>query len=200
MASRFDRVGNDDKLDRYYTPKWVTKALLEKIDVNPGESVIGEPCAGQGHIAKVLEQRGIFCRCSDIDPNSPYRQGDATDLNFVKRKFGFCTGIITNPPYSADTGTAFQVLDTLLNLEIPIAMLLRLSFLEPPKENPRKKCYEGEPDIYRPSRIIVLPRVNFEGPGLSGKDSSGAGETSCWIIWKPDEQSEPDIEWCVGSC
>lgn len=180
--SRYGRISDADKLDRYYTPRWATDLLLNEWAPLDDAQTIGEPCAGIGHIVEPLEERGYRCIASDIDPESPYEQVDATSKEALARYAGVDC-IVTNPPYSCDTGTAFEVLENLVKLEVPIAMLLRLNFLEPPKRGDRKACYQGYPDELRPVNVVVLPRVNYHNSG----DSNPA--TSCWMTWRPDSRT-----------
>lgn len=178
--SRYGRISDADDLDRYYSPKWPLELFLEE-----GSALwngrIAEPCAGRGDMVEVLEDHGCDVVAGDIDPGSPYPAVDATDPEAVQERYSGCDAVITNPPYSAMTGSAFDVLEALVTLETPIAMLVRLSFLEPPAKGDRKACYmEGAGEL-RPVRVKILPRVQYSGP--KGGDDNPA--TSCWCVWRP---------------
>lgn len=178
--SHYGRISEADDLDRYYTPRWPVELLFEELDPEIWGPTVAEPCAGQGHIVEVLEEHGYDVVAGDIDPESPYPQIDPTDRPDTL-PYRQCDSIITNPPYSADTASAFEVLKTMLYYEVPVAMLLRESFIEPCAD--RAACYRDDAHRLRPSRLLVLPRVDYGGPG--GGDANPA--TSIWFIWRPDQ-------------
>lgn len=186
MGSRFGRIQDSDPLDRYYSPPYTVELLLEWIgDSEVWQGTIAEPCAGDGAIVDVLEAHGRDVVGGDIDPGSPYPEVDATDEAAVLERYRGVDAVVTNPPYDAPTGTAFEVLDTLSVLEVPVAMLCRTSFLEPPKTGARSRCFEESESAVnslRPVAIGFLPRVDFTGPG-GGDNNAGR---SCWILWRFD--------------
>lgn len=184
--SRFGRVDADDHLDRYYTPAWATRALLERIDVE-GLGV-SEPCAGDLHIHQVLcEYAPEWVNLTDVYPQySDVEFCDATDPGMTYMMHGDSDIVITNPPYNADTGSASDVISTLLEaLDCDVWALLRLSFLEP--------CGDRFELLERMDRTIVLPRVHYTGPAVS--ESGSNPETSVWCGWLQDPWYERNIEF-----
>jgi len=178
--TRFGRISADDKLDRYYTPEWATRALLDKVNID-GKTVL-EPCAGQGHIAEVVERDAFHVICGDIDPDSPfYNRTDATSQEQLVGQYGDgIDAVITNPPYSADSGSASGVIRACLDaFDVPVICLLRLSFLEPASGR------FGIIDTL--DRALVLPRVNFHGPGPGERMRNN--QTSVWCAWNIDDHS-----------
>ena len=182
-----------DALDRYYTPQWVTEALLEHVHVT---GFVLEPCAGMGGIADVLERRGRpVIRC-DIDPTASVenRVHDFLSDPYVggfKMKYAAPSWIITNPPYvTPDKRKASDFVRRALGIAPRVAMLLRLSWLEPCAD--RADIFKDTP----PSRLIILPRIAFKGPG--GKGNRTDSVTSAWIVWDHDDSDAsvtPGISW-----
>lgn len=172
---------SDRELDRYYSPEWTVRLLLESIDGDDWGPTVAEPCAGRGDIVDVLESEGFDTVAGDLDPDSEFERVDAVDP-VARLRYRDADSVITNPPYTADSGSAFDVLENLIPLGVPVAMLLRLSFLEPPKRAGRRVCFQDpDSDLY-PHRAIILTRVHYEGP--EGGDSNP--ETSVWVVWRPD--------------
>lgn len=178
--SRYGRISEADDLDRYYTEQdWPIELLLDELDLDTWGPTVAEPCAGQGDMVETIASHFDDVVAGDLDPASPYPAVDATGSEALERYAG-CDCVITNPPYSSDTGTAFEVLDNLLALEVPIALLLRLSFKEPCAD--REACYRADAGVRRPYYEWTLPRFDYGGPG----GGSGNPATSVWYVWRPD--------------
>lgn len=80
--------------DFYPTPEWVTDQLLEAIQV-PELVSVWEPAAGEGHIVKVLQRRGLGVWATDIQ-----RHAELDNLtDFLTDDGPECSAIITNPPF-----------------------------------------------------------------------------------------------------
>ena len=154
-------------LDAYYTPAAQTLALLKLHDVTGS---ILEPCVGGGDIARQLPGD---VRTNDIDPNVTADQHlDAASPSFWAG-LGDADWIVSNPPY-AQPACRDIVRCAVAHARVGVAMLLRLSFLEPTaKINPRGPWLAECP----PSRLIVLPRCSYTGDGKT--DSV----TTAWMIW-----------------
>lgn len=164
-----DPVSRRD-FDYYPTPAWMTRALLRRVHVFD----VLEPCAGDGAIVGVLAEHGISCLWNDIDPSrDAFWHLDATKAQsweeFGREQPGgfryFWT--VTNPPFNL----AEQIVPLAVARNLPVAMILRLSWLEPTEG--RQRFLERHP----PSRLIVLPRHDWRGSG------STDSVTSAWMIW-----------------
>jgi len=173
--------------DAYYTPPEVTRALLDRWDVPP---LVGEPCAGDNWITRVLEGPRRQVITADIRDDAPvnYPGVDILTLHPCNsHPFRCVEAIVSNPPYSL----AAPIVRKALELCPRVAMFLRLSFLEGCEDKPESKRLDL---LGRLSRVIVLPRVSFI-QGKSGTDSS----TCAWFIWdepEPGEARRPaTIEW-----
>lgn len=188
MTSQLDMLGapdvggTRDKRDRYFTPRWATLALLDYL----GDRLAGlvwEPCAGQCHIVDVLRERDHHVLATDI---TPYPSLDGVH-DFLHLERGYAPPavsmdgtvtvnaphwIVTNPPYTTDQCTATDIVRHALELAtVGVAMLLRLSWLEPCDD--RVDLLMTDP----PTDYIILPRVNYIGA------PSGNNQTSVWCVW-----------------
>lgn len=169
------------KLDQYYTPASAAEMLRRHME-HSGElregDTIWEPASGHGAIARPFAKYDIFM--SDLDPPDgalmPTLKGDFLSddsvaeimATFEVDRFDW---IITNPPYRQATDFVHQA----MGLSIGVAMLMRLTYLEPAnKRNPRRDILKDM------SWAGVLPeRLSFTGDGK--KDFT----THVWCVWSP---------------
>lgn len=158
--------------DFYPTPEWATMELLRRV---PVRGQVFECCVGNAAIQAVIVSR--FERVTDRLWNNDITQSiqnldfqlDASDsANWESRWADRFDWIITNPPFSH----AAQIVPLAYqHARVGIAMLLRLSFLEP-VEN-RGAWLNQHP----PTTLIVLPRISFTNDGRT--DSV----TAAWFVW-----------------
>ena len=160
-------------LDAYFTPAWQTRALLANQWVS---GVVLEPCAGDDAIARVIRDElrpagGVVT--NDVDPLMNADAAISADSPLLSQTLGEVDWIVTNPPYTMPLCRDI-VQRSIRHARVGVAMLLRLSFLEPTaKVNPRGQWLATNP----PSRILVLPRYSYTQNGKS--DSC----TTAWMIW-----------------
>lgn len=164
-------VKENNPLEFYETPRGLTIALLQRLQLH-GRVI--EPCAGDHAITHLLQEHGLDVTTCDIDEakSVDFIMDSAEKANWENLPAAEWT--VSNPPFSR----ALEILKNAFeHSSVGVAMLLRLSFLEPCK--PRDKWLAQFP----PSRIIVLPRVSFDG---NGNDTV----TCAWFVWykKPHEQ------------
>ena len=167
---------NRKKYDQYFTPRWAVEALLEYVTIPPGV-LIGEPCAGAGHIVDALQENGYCTLSGEIDPEvEPIKSalGIHAPRDFLKdpRSYSGCDWIVTNPPYSTASGSAAEIFRQAIKIAPNVAMLMRLGWLE--------ACFDRLDLLPQLSRVLVLPRVQFKGAGSSNSSPS------VWCIWKED--------------
>jgi hypothetical protein len=152
------------RLDQYFTPESATRALLATHPNISGH--ILEPCAGPGQMASVLAGVG-HTETNDIDPGfGCWYSDDATKPAFwqsVPRP----DWVVSNPPFECCVPIIVGALEAARR---GVAMLLRLSFLEPCKER-------ADLLSIRPPSLIVLPRISFTGDGKTDN------VTCAWMIW-----------------
>lgn len=153
--------------DQYYTPASACDVLKRHWDGWKDCDLLIEPCVGMGDIVDRFPDGNWFA--CDIDPQ--VQPNKIADMTQEKEWDGYTRwenpGVITNPPFSC----AFQILENALYHCDRVAMLLRLSFLEPTRER-GPWLAENPPDL-----VIVLPRISFTGDGKT--DSV----TCAWMIW-----------------
>lgn len=149
------------KNDAYYTPSWAVDELLNHVSIS---CTVLEPCSGDGAISNRLIEHGLSVDTNDINPSVDA----STHLDYLSSAFSKRDWIVTNPPFS----DAFEFLKLSLNGSyVGVAMLLRLSFLEPTYD--RGEFLSKVP----PNYVIVLPRISFTGDGKT--DSV----TTAWMVW-----------------
>jgi hypothetical protein len=155
------------KLDKYYTPAWMVEGLINIADINRSCTIF-EPFNGDGAISRYFPH----AITNDIDGNSE----NSLDMIYrkhwesltYKRNISY---IITNPPYKYYENNykylASHFVRIALSLGVNVAMLLRLSFLEPCKDRL---------DILKPDLLLPTNRHSFTG---TGNDSV----TTAWHVW-----------------
>lgn len=166
--------------DFYETPPWMTRALLVNVPEIGG--AIFEPCSGDQSIARVLATVGLVFT-NDINPARKALWHFDASQPLAYQGMHNIEWIVTNPTYKMPTCT--QIVEQAIKAaNVGVAMMLRLSFLEPTaKVNPRGPFLEAHP----PSRMLVMPRHSFTGNGKS--DSC----TTAWMIWSKVPLSGPPL-------
>lgn len=126
--------------DYYATHPSAVQMLLELENFDKN---IVEPCCGQGHISKVLEQYGYNVHSMDLIDRG-YGEGG---IDFLKYNETIDADIITNPPYSLAKEFVEHAMDLVTDGH-KIAMFLKLTFLE---SSGRKALFKK----YPPKKIWV---------------------------------------------
>lgn len=164
--------------DFYPTPAWATEVLLDVLDLPSTNISFFECCDGDADISNVIRARWPrVVWTNDIAPMSidQHYQLDAGDeANWIKHWSGRVghDWVITNPPFNQ----AAKIVPLAHKYaQRGIAMLLRLSFLEPVED--RGAWLNANP----PTGMIVLPRISFTG---NGKTDS---VTFAWMVWDKRE-------------
>lgn len=159
-------------LDAYTTPNWQTRTLLahQRID-----GLILDPCAGSGSIARLFS-RGVAMNDIDARYNTSYIF-DARNPSLYDQVEQDCESpidwVVTNPPYHMPECRDIVAL-AIARAQVGVAMLLRLSFLEPTyKKHPRGKLL----DAHAPSRLLILPRHSYTENGQADI------MTTAWMVW-----------------
>lgn len=163
--------------DAYYTPDSAV-ADLKRFWRPAHDRILVEPCIGGRALVNSFPDRQWLTNDLDweIDADSHF---DATQQPFwisteslALDRSGRSPICITNPPFRC----AIEILREAFPRCHSVAMLLRLSFLEPTAL--RAPFLRTNP----PDLVIVLPRISFTGDGKT--DSV----TCAWMIW--DSQAE----------
>lgn len=156
--------------DFYPTPTFATEILLRHVVVT---GTIFEPCVGDGAIARVVDRRGtVFASDIDRSRRGCTMYGDASVAGFwgeAVPELGCINWVVTNPPFNCAADIVPLAYE---HARDGIAMLLRLSYLEP-VEN-RGAWLNAHP----PTCLIVLPRISFTGNGKTDN------VTCAWMVWE----------------
>ncbi len=170
VTQALPRVANDF----YPTHERVTQALLSREMI---AGTICEPCAGEGHIVRVLESKGLFVSPNDI--TWPHGFDMTQPENWLLRDW-----TITNPPFNKATPILQNAYE---HSRIGVAFLLRLSYLEPCVDRARWL------QLHPPTRVIILnPRPKFRSD-TNGSDSV----TTAWFVWRKSDNSQmTKIDFC----
>lgn len=179
-------------LDFYETQAKLTEVLLGHLPIRfrylPDS--IFECCNGNGAISKILAQKFGTDRLytNDIDPEKPsnfhWDMAKPEGWEFLKNHPLSFDWVISNPPFSV----APLIIPHAYNCAYKgVAMLLRLSYLEPCQD--RADWLKQHP----PTKLIIFsPRPRFR-PDTKGSDSVTVG----WFIWEKDtDLFNTDIVFC----
>lgn len=182
------------ELDKYFTAKVITTSFLKRylpIPQNPSAlfqrktGLICEPCSGDGGMAQAIKEHFPWATVitNDIRPEPNVVTNTALDATLPSTYVAmheaaggqpWCASpiqwVITNPPFD-------QALDILKasydSVEVGVAMLLRLSFLEPTIKRAEWLM------THKPAAMHVLgsPRPSYTSNGRN--DSI----TTAWMVW-----------------
>lgn len=179
--------------DKYYTPVPIYDWLAGKLQLE--DKVIFDPCCGMRHptLQAFKGNNKIVENDSDLDVLSNYHFDSSIGLNWYECKdlksIGWSDWVITNPPYNKDL---LPILNNALNFSSEgVAMLLRLTFLEPSKN--RREVLTDE--LWGKSLKAVYPvnpRPQFD-PSKKGTDNV----TVAWFIWATDDVRLEPFNFCI---
>ncbi len=167
--------------DYYATDPKAAEMLCELETFSP---VIWECACGEGHISKVLEQKGYKVISSDLIE----RGYGAGGVDFLKCSKEFDGDIITNPPYKYAKEFVEHALEILPEGH-KVVMFLKLQFLE---GKARRKLFEK----YPPKRIYVSSgRLVCAMNGDFKKYASSNAVTYAWFVWEKGFKGAPTVRW-----
>jgi hypothetical protein len=167
--------------DYYATEPKALELLLEK---ETFDSNIWECACGEGHLAKVLEERGYNVLSTDLIDRG-YGIGG---VDFLKCAVTYFGDIITNPPYKYAKEFVEKALE-IIPKGNKVAMFLKLQFLE---GKSRRKMFEKYPPRYiyvSSSRLCCAMNGDFD------KYSKSNAITYAWFIWEKGYTGEPQVRW-----
>lgn len=171
-------VGGRESHDHYPTPRWCVLALLTQGGPPPAAGVL-DPACGEGAILDVFRERGHNTLGLELDPARAavaqerghyVYNNDATLFPWPEH----ADWLVGNPPYSLALDFAWKAVEWADWAKAPIprrvALLLRLSFLEP--ASGRAVLFQ-----HHPPDVLILPRR----PSFDGKATDST--TSAWFCW-----------------
>lgn len=181
--------------DKYFTPQSAILELPILVPFSASEGLhVLECCSGRNDIADALVSTmqspasiadalsGVGGATGVVWTNDLFPSSDllnalpdfALDASLPSswEQFPVVDWVVSNPPFSI----AHEIVPLALeHARVGVAMLLRLSFLEPVKN--RVSFLQAHP----PTAITVLPRISFTDDGKT--DSV----TCAWLVWHKDE-------------
>lgn len=176
-ASAYARVDGD----RYYTPAWVTEALL---DVEAFDGTIVDPAAGAGHIVDVFSARGLQIEGSDIRPDAVHIRGP---LDYLTAVHGTARNVIINPPYGTGGRLAVAFIRKALGdteaVGGKVAALLRVDF---DSANGRRDIFGDHPAFK--AKYVLTRRIRWAN--LEQK-ASGPTDGHAWFVWSWAQRFAP---------
>jgi hypothetical protein len=170
------------QFDAYYTPEAAIRALIDDIKGELTGPIL-DPCVGDGAILRAFlptcAVREWMTNDFDVRVRADTHRDASTDAYWEELHDGpACPDwVITNPPWSQASEITSRAIVT---ARCGVAMLLRLSFLEPTRN--REWISRTPPD-----RVIVLPRISYTTDGKTDT------VTSAWMIWCRDYLSKTGI-------
>ncbi len=171
------------KHDYYATEPKAIELLLEAEEFSDH---IWECACGEGHLSKVLVERGYNVRSTDLIDRG-YGEGG---VDFLTQSEPFDGDIITNPPYKYASEFVYKALD-LIPKGRKVAMFLKLQFLEGKK---RKELFLKHPPkvIYvSSSRLLCAKNGEFEQMRAGG----GSAVAYAWFVWVKGFKGDTIVKW-----
>jgi len=172
--SKYERSSNDF----YATDPIALEKLLERESF----SNVWEAASGMGHLSKVLEQKGILGKKSDL-----IKRGDEEQIDFLHHNVNWQGDIITNPPYRLSTEFVYKAIETLKENR-RVAMIFPQRYLSSKR---RYKLF-----MQYPPQVVYA----FSGGvscALNGdfKAHPNSAVDYLWIIWQKGYKGETKLRW-----
>lgn len=172
--------------DYYATDPHALEIFLDKLKEDNIELHynIWECACGQGHLSKLLKQRGYEVYSTDLVDRG-YGIGQVDFLQEVGSNLK--TDILTNPPYKY----AKEFVEKALNIQADgyyTIMFLKIQFLE---GQARKEMFKKYPIKYvyvNSTRQLCAMNGEFE-------KYKTTAICYCWYIWEKGYKGEPIIRW-----
>lgn len=170
--------------DFYPTPPEATLALLS---AETFDGTVWEPACGEGHIAKVLAERGHEVIATDLVDHGFGQSG----RDFLAEREPLAKHIITNPPYGRGLGDAFCRHAIALTGKTggKVAMLLPVQSLCHPLRHP---FFIAHP----PAVIYALDECQCWPYGDESRATpSLRRQRYCWMVWKHLSPRDTSMRW-----
>lgn len=159
--------------DAYYTKHQALSPLLPWYTHFLGLHLSGsfcEPCIGQGAIATHIQNNSELklIWSNDYDDDTLADENRDASLPYLWEEMTKPDYMISNPPYGELAAPIIR--QGLVNVNIAVAALVRLNFLE--------RCRDRD-ELPDPNIVLVLPRVKWDNTDYKTSDKV----THCWVIW-----------------
>lgn len=170
----------DAEPNDYYATE--PKAVELLLDQERFSQKIWEPACGEGHISKVLCDRGYDVKSTDLIDRG-YGIGNMDFLNIKECEADF--DIITNPPYKFAKEFVEHALD-LVSHGRKVAMFLKLTFLEGKSRRDLFRC--------NPPLTVYVSSSRLQC-GKNGNFSCQSAVAYAWFVWVKGVQGPTSIKW-----
>lgn len=144
---------------------------------------IWECACGEGHLSKVLLEKGYIVKSTDLINRNYGIYG----IDFLKETAKWNGDILTNPPYKYAKEFVKHSLE-LIEEGKQVIMLLKIQFLE---GKDRRKFFEKYPPKY--VYVNSARQTCYLNGDMSKKLSSAS--CYCWFIWEKGFEGQPLIRW-----
>lgn len=175
-----------EKNDFYATDPHALEIFLKKIKTDGIKlhKNIWECACGQGHLSKVLEDKGFNVWSTDL-----IDRGYGTNcIDFLKSvEDEWCGDILTNPPYKKAKEFVEKALQITKNGCYTI-MFLKIQFLE---GQARRELFKKYPPRYvyvNSTRQLCAMNAEFE-------KYKATAICYCWFLWEKGFKGETTIRW-----
>ena len=170
------------EIDFYATDPVAIKKLMDEGGVTFHKKV-WECACGQGHLAKVLVERGYDVKASDaID-----RGYGETGIDFLHCYDTWDGDIITNPPYSNACDFAEHALD-IMEEGCSVYLFLKLQFLEGKRRRILFDRKELKTLYVFTERVLCAKNGDFA-------DTKGSAVAYGWFQFEKGYKGDPVIKW-----
>lgn len=173
--------------DYYATDPKAVEMLMELEKFNKDFPIM-EPSCGEGHMAKVISNKGFKVIAYDLID----RGYGITGIDFLEthKENRFYGSIITNPPYSIAKDFILHSLNIIPD-GFKVAMFLKVQFME---GKGRKQMFIDNPPKtiwISSSRINCAKNGDFEGLRTSG----GSAVAYAWYVWEKGFKGNTELKW-----
>lgn len=180
----YKRIEPKSSDDYFATPPKAVRALCQQVRFRP---TVIEPCCGEGHISRTLEELGYTVESSDIVYRGFGKPGKHDFLESTCAQL-YGADIITNPPYNMAQQFIEHAIEN-SDKDAKIAMLLRLTFLESQKRKPLFEAYPLTAVYVFRSRIGCAKNGEFKVDSRGDLNVPSA-VAYAWFLW---DKSQFDI-------
>ena len=162
--------------DAYFTPEWVTRALLDS--GYPFRGPVWEPACGNGQVAGVIKDRFPVV-ATDIQ----------NDLDFMRCDFApqRVASIITNPPYTNSADFIKHAIEIMAPVQGQVAMLLRTDY---DHAACRATLFRDNKAFAR--KLVLMKRIIWFVEA-NGKPKASPSYNHAWYIWDHRHEGPPTI-------
>ena len=166
--------------DYYATEPRAIELLLEQESF----SNVWECACGTGHLAKVLESRGLLGKATDL-----IDRGYATGgVDFIRSWDKWDGDIITNPPYKYTETFVERALD-IIPTGRKVAMFIGIQFLEGKK----RKTFLERNNIK--TVYVSSSRLNCAKNGDFTTYSGNSARCYAWYVWEKGFIGDTTLKW-----